>query len=134
MPRRKKVLAKKIYRQSSSNMSHQLELLINLHDLDLLIQESKDCMSFEADIGFKVQSSGLKKLEEAKAVLEKQIEKEYLEHYEKLSHRGRPVVPVVDDVCYGCFMRLPTSFTSQTLRNAVVSLCENCGRFLYWVN
>jgi len=134
MPRKKKILQKKIPGLISSNISHQLELLINLHDLDLLICESKESLSFEADIGFKVQSSGLKKLEEARKILEKQIEKGYLKHYEKLIPKGRPVVPVIDDVCYGCFMRLPTSFTSKTMKNAAVSLCENCGRFLYWVN
>jgi predicted nucleic acid-binding Zn-ribbon protein len=41
------------------------------------------------------------------------------------------VVPVVGNLCTGCFASIPASFVSVTNENKVQK-CENCGRILYW--
>jgi predicted nucleic acid-binding Zn-ribbon protein len=42
---------------------------------------------------------------------------------------GRMVVPVIGGVCYGCFVSIPTSRTTEA--NEEVQICESCGRFIY---
>lgn len=42
---------------------------------------------------------------------------------------GRMVVPVIEGVCYGCFVSIPTSRTGE--ENQAVRTCESCGRFIY---
>jgi uncharacterized protein len=46
---------------------------------------------------------------------------------------GRAVAPVVGGVCYGCFVAIPTSISSDAGERAKLRNCENCGRFLYFV-
>jgi predicted nucleic acid-binding Zn-ribbon protein len=45
----------------------------------------------------------------------------------------RTVVPVLQGICYGCFMAVPTAWASEVERNARIDVCQNCGRFLYHV-
>ncbi|CAN5688954.1 hypothetical protein BH23GEM9_BH23GEM9_14300 [soil metagenome] len=47
---------------------------------------------------------------------------------------GRAVVPVINDICYGCFSALPTASISDLQRNDRVNHCDHCGRFLYVVS
>lgn len=47
--------------------------------------------------------------------------------------RGRAVVPVVNGICYGCFVAVPTAWASEAARNDRVRVCDHCGRFLYHV-
>ena len=42
---------------------------------------------------------------------------------------GRMVVPVIEGVCYGCFVSIPTSRTGE--ENQALRTCESCGRFIY---
>ena len=46
----------------------------------------------------------------------------------------RVVVPVLNGVCYGCFVAAPTAWTSRTGRNDEITTCSHCGRFLYYVD
>jgi predicted nucleic acid-binding Zn-ribbon protein len=130
MPRKK--APRKIGHPDSTTMHPQLELLIRLHDMELMLKESEELAAAGVEVKFKLED--MEKLEEARQRLVTSIEPEHMNHYEKLGPKGRPVVPVVDGICYGCFMRLPTEVATQTERNAKVSTCMNCGRFLYWVN
>jgi predicted nucleic acid-binding Zn-ribbon protein len=45
---------------------------------------------------------------------------------------GRMVVPVIGGICYGCFVSIPTSQTTE--QNQAVETCQNCGRFIYVLN
>jgi len=129
MPRRK--APRRIAVPDSTTMHPQLELLIRLHDMELMLKESEELAASDVEVKFKLED--MEKLEEARRRLVASIEPEFASHYGKLKPKGRPVVPVVDGTCYGCFMRLPTEVATQTERNAKVSTCMNCGRFLYWV-
>ena len=44
---------------------------------------------------------------------------------------GHAVVPVVNNLCMGCFANIPSSFVSKTNVDKVQK-CESCGRLLYW--
>jgi len=46
-------------------------------------------------------------------------------------HVDRVVVPVIDGMCYGCFVSIPTARAGDEAANAHLQSCEHCGRFLY---
>jgi len=110
-------------------MNESIRLLVSLQDLDMMIKESKQ---EEENLGFQIQN--LEKLIAAREHLAQQIEDKWLAMYERVSKRlGRAVVPVEGGVCLGCFMGLPTSHQVSPKRGEDVSVCENCGRILYWL-
>lgn len=45
----------------------------------------------------------------------------------------RVVVPVIDGVCYGCFVSIATATAGEAGPNRALRSCENCGRFIYVV-
>lgn len=109
-------------------INRQLELLISLQDLDTMIREIEDVKA----LGFKAE--GGEKLAEAKAELERKIEKPLLGRYTRLKERyKRAVVPVKEDTCLGCFMKVPTSTATKGRDNSEIIFCEGCGRILYWL-
>ncbi|MCK4235050.1 hypothetical protein KAU34_08030 [candidate division WOR-3 bacterium] len=109
-------------------MDRQLELLIVLHDLSLLIKE----VNTEKEAGFEV-SKHKEDLLKAKEKVEKDLETALLKRYEKLIERyPRAVAPVIDGICYGCFVTLPSAFVVRKNKNEEVTICPNCGRFIYW--
>ncbi len=119
-------------------MHPQLELLLELQDL----KAQKEEMETEASEG---SSSEIErevfqvKLDDAAARLQRKIEEmekaldpTIANRYRLVaSRRARAVVPVLDGVCYGCFMSIPTEITAD---NSAVRWCENCGSFLYVVD
>lgn len=108
-------------------VNKQLELLIALQDLDIMIKDIDEVKQ----IGFDV--TGKEKLEEARSDLVKKLNKPLLYNYESLKKRyKRAIIPVQDDVCLGCFMRIPTSLFTRGRRDQEVINCEGCGRILYW--
>ena len=44
----------------------------------------------------------------------------------------RVVVPVINGICYGCFVQVATATVGDESPNAELQTCENCGRFLYF--
>lgn len=109
-------------------MDKQLELLIMLHDLDLLLKEINN----KKKAGFEV-TEHKEELRKAKEKVIKGLEPTFLKRYEKLIDRyPRAVAPVIDGICYGCFVTLPTSFVVRKNKNEEVTICPYCGRFIYW--
>lgn len=45
----------------------------------------------------------------------------------------RVVVPVINGICYGCFVSIATARAADQDPNADLKSCETCGRFLYIV-
>jgi len=115
-------------------MHKDLELLIKLHDLDIMIRDASEekSASEEADLGFVLKN--LKSLTQAKESLRGQISQETLAHYDKLFAKfGRAIAPVDQGVCYGCFIQLPTIFVQESRENEGLEICPKCRRFLYWL-
>lgn len=108
-------------------LNKQLELLVALQDLDIMIKDVEDVKH----IGFEVE--GKEQLQEARNELTEKINRPLLFNYEKLKKRyKRAIVPVKDDVCLGCFMRVPTQLITRGRSDQEVINCEGCGRILYW--
>lgn len=113
-------------------MHPQLQLLVALQDMEQMIQEAEDQKKATEleDMGFAL--GGLENLKLAKEDLEGRIEQRYRSYFRRLTTRfGHAVVPVVNNLCTGCFASIPASFVSVTNENKVQK-CENCGRILYW--
>jgi len=113
-------------------MEEQLKLLVALQDLDLMIKEAKDSekSSELKDMGFKLD--GLSELQQAREILAKRIKPQLLVRYERIAKSfERVIVPVTGNLCLGCFMTLPTSYSSLQSKDEILT-CENCGRILYF--
>lgn len=116
-------------------MHQQLELLIMLHDVDLLLKESQDAKTSSQlkKIGFKM-GKPTKKIEAARKKLLEELDKDIVERYRRLMKRyDRAVAPVLDGICYGCYQVMPIALATDKDRNKKICLCPNCGRFLYWI-
>jgi uncharacterized protein len=107
----------------------QLRCLVALQDMDNMVQDS----SGEQELGFLTE--GIDNLQTMRDEVASKIDPPMLRTYERLHQRyRRAVVPVKDEICLGCFVKLPTSLSTKGKENIVVFQCENCGRILYWLD
>ncbi len=114
-------------------MHPQLMLLLEIQDLHhqrtALLEEPafEKVESNHFNIDSEAAAEALsKKIEELKERLNPSIRQRCERGF---SSMRRMVVPVIDGVCYGCFVSIPTSRTEET--NQEVEICESCGRFIY---
>jgi len=111
-------------------MHPQLQLLVALQDMEEMIRETEEQGDQLEDMGFK--HGGLEDLRKAREELAGKIEPRLMGWYRRLTGKfGHAVVPVVSNLCTGCFANIPSSFVSSTNVNKVQK-CESCGRILYW--
>ena len=122
----------------TSRLHPQLEILLQLQDLRAQrreLVETEPARRFEEEEFHIDVEEAVRLLDEKIAELREELEPAVRRRYDRIGvGHPRVVVPVVHGTCYGCFMRLPTEVATQSERNAKVSTCMNCGRFLYWVN
>jgi predicted nucleic acid-binding Zn-ribbon protein len=105
-----------------------------LQDLDLMIKEMSDenMVALRKKAGFKIKRG--KDLRQAEEALEAHIPPGVLERYRRLMKKnGRAVAPVVNNVCMGCFVKIPVSLSQKELGNRELRACDKCGIYLYWV-
>ena len=105
--------------------------VLQLHDLDLLMGEVRNPKTVKRleKLGYQFGVSA--SLDRTRAKLLAQIDRRWLNHYERALRRyGRAVAVVRDRVCLGCFITLPTSAAPNA--DESLTLCESCGRILYW--
>jgi predicted nucleic acid-binding Zn-ribbon protein len=113
-------------------MNPQLQVLVALQDLEQMIKDAEDQEKAHQleEMGFNL--GGLDGLKKAKEDLEAKLDPRHRNYYRRLKQRfGHAVVPVIGNLCMGCFSNIPSSFTSVTHENKILH-CENCGRILYW--
>ncbi len=113
-------------------MNEQMEILIKLHDLDLLLREmtTPKVRDQYKKMGFKVDDPSVELLK-ARENLAKKLSAEFANAYERIRKRyDRALAPVIKGFCYGCFQKLPTQMTCEPSK---IQHCPNCGRILYWV-
>ena len=105
--------------------------ILQLHDLDLMLAEARDPLARTRakKLGFEI--AGIALLERTRAKLVTDMDRRWLNHYERaLKRYGRGVAVVRDRVCQGCFITLPTSVSP--VAGETLTVCESCGRLLYW--
>jgi uncharacterized protein len=115
-------------------MNKELEKLISLHDLDVMLSDlvNKDISKQEKKLGLSPELA-VKKLQELRDELSSTIDRKFRTLYDQLEgHYGNAVVPVVNQLCSGCFTQLPTALFASPDRNNQVETCPSCGRFIYW--
>lgn len=57
-----------------------------------------------------------------------------LAHYDRLKARvSEPIVPVEEEVCFGCNIQLSSSFSQELRDSQKIMTCPNCTRFLYTI-
>jgi predicted nucleic acid-binding Zn-ribbon protein len=113
-------------------MNPQLQVLVALQDLEQMIQDAEDEQKAHEleEMGFNL--GGLADLKKAHDELAAKLEPRHRSYYRRLKQRyGHAVVPVIGNLCMGCFATIPASFVSVTHENKILH-CENCGRILYW--
>jgi len=99
-----------------------------LHDLDILFEE----VNQDKQAGFEIKKKQ-EELVKAKRKVENELAPNNLKMYRRLAGKYvRAVVPVIEGICYGCFVTLPTSFVVRKNKNEGVDNCPNCARFIYW--
>ncbi|MCK4523889.1 hypothetical protein KAU15_03085 [candidate division WOR-3 bacterium] len=118
-------------------MNKQLIYLIQLSDLDTQLTElnMERVKLKEEEIGFKLHAKE-KEIEKLRTNIRNKIDNDMLIKYDKILERYkyRAVTQVVDGVCYGCFMELPTEFISIENKNERLIHCPNCRRILFWID
>lgn len=69
---------------------------------------------------------------ERSELLEK-FDKKILTFYEKIKRwaKDSAVVPVRDQACYGCFMKINDKTYSEVIKSEEIINCPHCGRILY---
>ena len=109
----------------------QVRLLVALQDLDHMIKDAEDAKHSAKmqEMGF--PQDGMEELRRARTEITGHIKPQLLTRYQRVATSyERIVVPVVGELCTGCFAKVPSSFRYE--KNAVVT-CENCGRILYFI-
>lgn len=118
-------------------MHAQLELLLEIQDLQTQRQGMEDgTLAAVESAVFAVQlPDAISVLDEKVGELEDRLTEEIRERYRRMTGKGmRTVSPVLNGICYGCFMAVATARASEAGRNSRVENCEHCGRFLYHVD
>lgn len=66
------------------------------------------------------------------SALRQEIPLPILEHYNRLTARGKKAVALVrHQVCTGCHMTIPIGAINTLMHAEDIQMCENCGRYLY---
>jgi hypothetical protein len=107
------------------------ELLLRIHDLDLLALELGDAAYTTKLRRLGLEVAPLRGLDPRRAELVAELDARWRGHYERALRRyGSGVAAVRGRVCQGCFMTLPRSAAAFLADG--ISTCEACGRILFW--
>ncbi|NIP59869.1 MAG: hypothetical protein GWM92_16235 [Gemmatimonadetes bacterium] len=116
-------------------MHPQLALLLELQDLRTQYRELETEPRAEEveEEHFNIDISQAKEdLAEKIADLEEALEPPVRRRYRRVAKSmNRVVAPVINGVCYGCFVSIPTAAARDQDPNEELQSCENCGRFIY---
>jgi predicted nucleic acid-binding Zn-ribbon protein len=116
-------------------MDPQLTLLLELQDLraqhrELAANDGSAPMEaehFNIDV-----DDALERLAEKIGELEERLAPSVRSRYNRIApNRDRVVVPVINGVCYGCFVSIATATVGDQDVHQQVQSCENCGSFIY---
>ncbi|HEX7117377.1 MAG TPA: C4-type zinc ribbon domain-containing protein [Longimicrobiales bacterium] len=116
-------------------MHPQLEILLQIQDLkaqrrDLTEAEHERQVEEEE---FQIDADeAAQRIDEKVGELVGELEPAVRARYERIQKgRGRAVVPVINGICYGCFVSIPTALASDIRSNDEIRHCDHCGRFIY---
>jgi predicted nucleic acid-binding Zn-ribbon protein len=115
----------------------QLEILLQIQDLKAQrrqLQEGQSERRVQEDAFGMNIATAISHLDEKIAEVTQELPSPVRRRYDRVAgHTERVVAPVINGVCYGCFVAIPTSIASDAGQRATLRTCENCGRFLYFL-
>lgn len=94
----------------------------DIRDLETLLKDAREKMST-------VQSR--------KDAILRDCDERHVKIFDRLhggKEDGKALVPVVDDNCGGCHMRIPPQVVADAKWGQSIVRCNNCGRILYWLD
>lgn len=116
-------------------MHPQLMLLLEIQDLhtqEKSFRDTSDGTSVEEEHfhidAVEARAALVEKIQELEEKLDPGVRIRYQRILESLE---RAVVPVINGVCYGCFVSIPTATAGESDTSAELQVCEQCGRFIY---
>jgi predicted nucleic acid-binding Zn-ribbon protein len=109
------------------------DALVHLGDLDLLLAELQEPASRTRLKKIGLGAERLERLETARQRTAAAVDRRWTVAYERARQRyGRGIAAVRDRVCLGCFVTLPTTARPRPGEPEAPTICESCGRILYW--
>ena len=119
-------------------MNPNLMTLLEIQDLRSKIRELSDGDQLETleQEHFNIDpEEAVAQLQERIESLERDLDDHIRRRYSRVAGTvNRVVVPVINGVCYGCFVSVATAVAGEQDPNRDVQSCENCGRFLYFLS
>lgn len=116
-------------------MNAQLMILLEIQDLRSKARELRGGGGLEEleQEHFNIDpTEAVARLEERIVDLEEELEPRIRSRYRRVKESfERVVVPVINGVCYGCFVSIATAVARDQDPNEAVRSCETCGRFIY---
>lgn len=116
-------------------VNEQLVTLLEIQDLRSKARELREEGGLEEleQEHFNIDpAEAVASLEERIEELEGQLDPRVRGRYDRVKRSfDRVVVPVVNGVCYGCFVSIATAVVRDQDPNEAVRSCETCGRFIY---
>lgn len=118
-------------------MGEELDNLIKIQDLMNRRKELESDETVEQfeEMGFKIdRQREMDILEETIQELLKKLDPSTQSLYNRIAQKyTRPLTPVINGICYGCFVAVPTAQDSGKKEADTIETCSNCGRIIYWI-
>lgn len=115
-------------------MNPSLTTLLEIQDLRSKLDEFEARPAIEEEefnIDIDVARAQLReKIDVLAETLDERVRRRYRQ---VAASMDRVVVPVINGVCYGCFVTIATARAADQDANVDLQSCETCGRFLYIV-
>lgn len=115
-------------------MHPQLELLLEIQDLKMQRRGLADGTlgAVESEVFAIRVEDAIGVLDEKVGELEERLSGAVRDRYHRIvTVVPRVVAPVLNGICYGCFVAIATARAVEAYRNDRVESCEYCGCFLY---
>ena len=114
---------------SESKTTELEEVKAKLEKEEESIKELKDAI----DANISALEESRNKVYEEKSTLVGDIDNKVLAFYEKIKRWAKEtaVVPVKNQACYGCHMKLSDRFYSEFIVSDEIKTCPHCGRIIY---
>jgi mannitol/fructose-specific phosphotransferase system IIA component (Ntr-type) len=108
-------------------MNRHINELLQIQDMLFILRENDILHKRE-----KSEDTISKTLQDNIRAMEELLPNNILTEYKRISARYEVfVMPMINDACTGCFMKLPVGIASHVKNTGMCVACPNCHRFLY---